>query len=93
LFRFPHSLIAVAKSLRWILLSPQKRSFCGDPFFWIGFGRPIYGLPAPHAALAARPRRAVAAMQPLFGPGLRAGFAVFLRENTRVTVFFPGACP
>ena len=28
-----------------------------------------------------------------FGSGLRAGFAVLLRQNRRVTVFFPGACP
>ena len=26
-------------------------------------------------------------------PGLRAGFAVFLRKNRRVMEFFPGACP
>jgi len=27
------------------------------------------------------------------GSGLRAGFAVFLRKNRRVTVFLAGTCP
>ena len=28
-----------------------------------------------------------------FGAALRRGFAVFLRKNRRVNVFFPGTCP
>jgi len=29
----------------------------------------------------------------IFGSGLRAGFAVLLRQNRRIAVFLPGACP
>ena len=43
---------------------PQNLDFAGSPFHLIDSGRPIHGLPAFYAALAARPRRAVAAQQP-----------------------------
>ena len=46
------------------LLFPTAHSAAGAPFYFIDSGRPTQGLPASDAALAARPRWAVAASPP-----------------------------
>ena len=47
-----------------ISLFPTARGAAGAPFYFIDSGRPTQGLPASDAALAARPRWAVAASPP-----------------------------
>ena len=79
-------------------VSPHRHAR-GDPINLIAYGR--RSLPSAYAGLPARRRSAVSVRSPhqwcgllrQFGSGLRAGFAVLLRQHRRVMVFFPGTCP